>query len=361
MSTSITAQDRGITAHSLRGRVDRALAAFLEYQAEQLNDSPSLSEVFRLLREFLLCGGKRLRPLFCYWGWRGAGGRDTDQAIIKAAASLELFQAFALIHDDIIDRSDTRRGNPSMHRALADLHAQSGWRGSSDRFGMSQAILCGDLCLMWADEMFRTCGLPYQRVHAADPALHRMRTEVMIGQKLELADQATGGSLTGALKIIRFKTAKYTIERPLQVGGALAGADPNLLAAYSAFGVPLGEAFQLRDDVLGVFGDGDVTGKSTMDDLREGRPTVLIALTREKATPRQTSEIDAHYGRPDLDHDDSDTLRQIITDTGALARVEEMITRRTARALHALDEAPLTDEARTALQELARISTTRIA
>ena len=248
----------------------------------------------------LLAGGKRLRPAFCYWGWRGAGGGDTEEAV-RAATSLELLQACALVHDDVMDGSDTRRGQPSAHRRFAALHRGSSWLGSPEAFGTGAAILLGDLCLAWSDELLFDSGLPSEALLRAKPVYDVMRTELMAGQYLDLLEQARGGgSVERALRVVRYKAAKYTIERPLHLGGTLAGAGPELLDVYTAYGLPLGEAFQLRDDVLGVFGDPAETGKPAGDDLREGKRTVLIATAVERATPAQAAQLRRHLGDPGL-------------------------------------------------------------
>ncbi|GLY68968.1 polyprenyl synthetase family protein [Amycolatopsis taiwanensis] len=340
-----------------RARLHDELAAFFDRSEADFTDPPELHHVFGLLRDFVLSSGKRLRPLFCYWGWRGAGGEDCDD-IIRPSAALELFQAFALIHDDIMDGSELRRGRPAMHRALANLHDGHTWRGDSDRFGVSVAILCGDLCLCYSDELMLDCGIPAARLLAAQRLINQMRSEVMIGQNLELLDQARGGSLAGALRIIRLKAAKYTVERPLQIGAALAGGGPELLAAYSRFAIPLGEAFQLRDDVLGVFGDAAETGKPTVDDLREGKPTALIALARKRAGTEQARLMDQLHGS-DLDDKGAATLRWIIHSTGALKTVETMIQQRYATALAEVERMPVDSRVRTALLELAAAATVR--
>jgi geranylgeranyl diphosphate synthase type I len=337
--------------------VDRALRDFLDGQlaSDAAGEWPA---VLLVTAQFVLGGGKRLRPQFCYWGWRGAGGAD-GQAVIAAAASLEMLHAFALIHDDIMDASDTRRGRPTVHRSLEGLHEHNGWTGAADRFGTNVAILCGDLCAFWSDAMLHGCGLPAARLAAARPLLNRMRTELCAGQYFDLGEQASGGTIEGALRVIRYKAARYTVERPLQLGGVLAGADPTLLRAYSEYGIPIGEAFQLRDDVLGVFGDPALTGKSILDDLRDGKATVLIALTRRGATPAQLALIDRLHGSADLDADGAAALRRTIVDTGALDGVEDMIEQRTTAALRALDRAALADEARVALRDLAILATRR--
>jgi geranylgeranyl diphosphate synthase type I len=343
--------------------VGSALRHFLDTRAEDLlSIGPVLEPVVAALRDFLLNGGKRLRPAFCYWGWRGAGGMPGDTAVIGAAASLELLHACGLIHDDIIDASDTRRGQPAVHRRFAQLHHRDHLRGSADGFGTAAAILLGDMCMTWCDQMFDENLPPTANVRAAKKLFHLMHTEVLAGQYLDALEQSLDTvSLSRAMTVIRYKTACYTVVRPLQLGALLAGADDELLASYSRFAMPLGEAFQLRDDVLGVFGDSSATGKPTGDDLREGKHTVLLALARDRATGPQRGELDRLVGEPALTEDGVDILRSIIIDTGALRDVEAQIDARMSLVRGALSDAPLTEEVREALTELAIASTKRSA
>jgi geranylgeranyl diphosphate synthase type I len=314
----------------------------------------------------LLAGGKRLRPAFCYWGWRGAGGADCP-GILAAAAALELLHAGALVHDDVIDDSDTRRGGPTVHRHFAARHAAAGWRGPHAPFGKNIALLLGDLLQGWTDELFGGSGLPAAALARGRPVLDVMRTEVMWGQYLDLLEQAAGsGTVAGALRVVTYKTAKYTIERPLHLGAALAGpgagmagAGADLVRGYTGYGVPLGIAFQLRDDILGVFGDPAETGKPAGDDIREGKRTVLAALARERATPQQTAALDRLLGDPSVGADGVAEFRRLATGTGALAECEAMIGRYVTEAVAALDSAPVTAEARTALADLAVAATAR--
>lgn len=348
----------------LRGRVNDALAAFMDRQSAVLAEvGEGMAPVADALRDFLVDGGKRLRPGFCYWGWRGAGGVDAGpagEAAVRAATSLELLQASALIHDDLMDSSDTRRGKPAVHRRFEALHRASGWCSNAAGFGEAAAVLLGDLCLSWSDEMFSGSGVDPAALAAAKPLFDVMRTEVMAGQYLDVLEQAMGGgSVERSRRVIRFKSAKYTIERPLHVGAALAGAGPELLVAYSAYGLPLGEAFQLRDDVLGVFGDPAETGKPAGDDLREGKRTVLLALASERGTAAQRRIVDELLGDPALDDAGVKDLQGVIAGTGALAEVETMIGTLTDRALAALDSAAITADARTVLHELAEAATVR--
>jgi geranylgeranyl diphosphate synthase, type I len=340
----------------VRTRVQKSLDEFLAAQQARLAamDDDLVPVVAAV--SALLTGGKRLRPAFAYWGWRAAGGPDCDE-IITAVSSLELLQACALIHDDVMDGSDTRRGRPSVHRRFAGRHVENGWLGSATAFGTGAAILLGDLCLVWTDELLYDSGLPTTALFNAKPVLDDMRTELMAGQYLDLLEQARGGgSVARALQVARYKAAKYTIERPLHLGALLAG-DAALLPALTAYGLPLGEAFQLRDDVLGVFGDPDQTGKPAGDDLREGKRTVLVAMTMEASTPAQRALLDKHLGDPGLDSDGVAELREVIVATGALARVEELIGPLTDQAVSALS--PLDAPADSVLRDLATAATAR--
>jgi geranylgeranyl diphosphate synthase type I len=345
----------------LRSRVDKALAAFLATQRNRLAGiDDALTDVADAVESFVLLGGKRLRPAFAYWGYRGAGGLDGD-AVVAAVSALELVQASALIHDDLMDRSDTRRGEPSVHRRFAARHTAAGWRGGSAAFGDSVAVLLGDLTLVWSDELLHTSGVEPGELARARPVFDEMRTEVTIGQYLDVLTQATGDtSVERAGKVARYKSAKYTVERPLLFGAALAGAPRALTEAYSGFGLPLGEAFQLRDDVLGVFGDPDRTGKPAGDDLREGKRTYLVATAFAALGDAGRAELDAGLGDQRLDDDGVARLRTIIRDSGALQRTEERITVLTDAALATLEAAEIEPEARTVLRELADAATRRL-
>ena len=347
-------------AADLRQRVTKALDTFLARQAADLDAiSDDLGPVADAVQEFVLDGGKRVRPAFCYWGWRGAGGADTDD-IVNAAACLELVHACALIHDDVMDGSDTRRGKPAVHKRFASLHRGEQWLGDAETFGRNAAILLGDLCLVWADELYDASGLPAEALQRAAPTYGVMRAEVMAGQYLDVLEQVRGvGDVERALRVARYKSAKYTIERPLHLGAALAGAAQRTLDAYSSYGLPLGEAFQLRDDVLGVFGDPRQTGKPAGDDLREGKRTVLVAKAHESATPAQAAVLRRLVGDPGLSHEGVERLREVIAETGALAYVEALVTQRAGEAIDALDHAPIEADAADVLRALATAATER--
>ncbi|TDD96405.1 polyprenyl synthetase family protein [Jiangella asiatica] len=318
-----------------------------------------------------LSGGKHLRPTFCYWGWRAAGGDPAERALVDVGAALELFQASALVHDDLIDGSDTRRGRPAVHRRFAALHRSARWHGDADAFGSAAAILLGDLMLTWSAEVFESAasdgdGVDAARVRRARAVFDRMRTEVGGGQYLDVVEQVSGamtpeGQAERARTVIRYKSARYSVEHPLVMGGSLAGAPEPLLASYRRFGSALGEAFQLRDDILGVFGDPDLTGKPTGDDLREGKRTLLVAYALERASTAQAELVATRLGDPTLDLDGVQALRAILVDTGALARVETLLAELVSDARAALDAADVTDDGRKALSHLVDLATERTA
>jgi geranylgeranyl diphosphate synthase type I len=353
---------------NLPARVQAAVDAEISSQSRILSEigdelTPLVTAVGALMR-----GGKRLRAAFLYWGYRAGGGPDTD-AVIRAASAMEFFQAAALIHDDVMDDSDTRRGMPSTHRRLADDHSTAGWAGSGDRFGVAGAILGGNLCLIWSEELFATSGLSAPELGRARPVFDQMRTKLMGGQFLDVLESARGwDSLTTdqriarARRVIRYKSAQYTVEEPLLIGAAAADVSAADRDALSTYGLDLGEAFQLRDDLLGVFGDPAETGKPAGDDLREGKRTVLVALALDQASPSTTDLFDKLLGAPDLDQQGVDELRSTITASGAPERVEQMIRDLSASARTALhSSAGLTDEGVAALDTLIDVSTTRSA
>ncbi|MEV6888147.1 MULTISPECIES: polyprenyl synthetase family protein [Kribbella] len=348
--------------------IQRALSEFLDRQEERLAAiGPELTEQVQAARD-ATSGGKRLRPSFCYWGYRAAGGDPAGELtgpILPAAASLEMLHVSALVHDDVMDSSDVRRGAPAAHRRFEALQRERAEKTGSGAdpagFGIGAAILLGDLCLIWADELLHTSGFDAAALARAEQYFDAVRVEVTAGQYLDLVAQASGRSdMDLALRVLRYKSATYTIERPLHIGAALAGGDERLIAALSGYGLPLGEAFQLRDDLLGVFGDPALTGKPAGDDLREGKRTVLIAYAVDHASEIQLTEFNRLFGRPDLDDDEIQLLREILQDSRAVQACEELITDRTEDALDALDRAPLADDtARKALTDLAIAATAR--
>jgi geranylgeranyl diphosphate synthase type I len=348
----------------LRAAVYAALTAFLDAQRAVLAGmDPSLVPVAEEVRA-LAAGGKRLRPAFAYWGWRGAsGGTGEDEAaVLRAVAALEFVHVSALVHDDVMDGAHTRRGRPATHVGFAARHGGADLLGDGETFGAGAAILVGDLALVWSDELLGRSGLSPEALTRARTIWDTMRTEVTAGQYLDLL-RAAGGlpGPQGALTVARYKSAGYTVQRPLQLGAAIAGAGPEVAEACTAIGLPLGEAFQLRDDVLGVFGEPAVTGKSADDDLREGKQTLLVALAQERADDAGRTLLRDLLGNADAGPEDFDALRRLFETTGARARVEARIGEQTALARAAIHAAPLTEDARAALDALAVAATSRAA
>ena len=324
----------------------------------------------------LLQGGKRFRALFCYWAWRACLSdssyhqseqeiQDSEQAIAGIAASLEMFHAAALVHDDLLDQSDTRRGAPAIHKRFETLHKEKSWAGAPERFGVAGSVLVGDLMLGWSSEIFGNALLhsPNREIESAcRDEFSLMRVEVMAGQYLDVLEENAAATrpvsegVGRAEKVILYKTAKYSIEAPLRIGAAFAGADPAKLSQFTQFGIPLGIAFQLRDDILGVFGDPSVTGKPAGDDLREGKRTVLVALTLEALTERSPSMAESFeelLTSRELDTHQIAFMQKLIKDSGALEKTERMIVELGDRSLESLDSANLEESAKATLKALA--------
>jgi geranylgeranyl diphosphate synthase, type I len=340
---------------ALRERVDKHLAGFL---SARLAQAPGLDRVLlEPVVDLLQRDGKRLRPAFCFWGWRGAGGADRDE-VVSAATSLELLHGCALIHDDVMDGSALRRGSRAVHSELAAQHEARGWRGAGDHFGVAGAVVAGDLCLVWADEMLRASGLPPESLTRAGPVFDAMRAETIRGQYLDLITQAEGAlRVEDAVAVARAKTAASTTVGPLRFGAALAGASEDLLDSYGDYAVPLGVAFQLRDDLLGAFGDPGATGKPSGDDLRDGKCTLLLAETRRRGGDGDARRVDRLLAEGT--EEAVTQLRAMIEGSGARTFVEDEVTRLGAEALAALEGAPLVDEsARPILGGLAQAVTT---
>ncbi|MEV4705516.1 polyprenyl synthetase family protein [Actinoplanes sp. NPDC049316] len=386
-----------IPADGLVNAVEGTLADFLASQIAALDTvDPALGAFARTTRDLVLAGGKRLRPTFAHWGWRGVVGfREPVDPVLPALAALELMHTFALVHDDVMDASDTRRGRPTAHRLFAAQHGSAGRLGDPDHFGETSAILVGDLCLIWADQLLAQAALTTSTLFAVRARYDRMRVEAVAGQYLDVLGEAQPHDWTvdRALLVARHKTASYTVQRPLQFGLALAGPPGADVAAiddaYNRYGIAVGEAFQLCDDLLGVYGDPAVTGKPAGDDLRTGKPTALLMLARQLATPAQRAELikdpagavipaDGSGGplSPWAPHADDSSRplgvaspggtdeavarqAEIIIETGAVARIEAMIRQRVEEAVAALHDAPIDHGARAALTDLAVTATHR--
>lgn len=326
---------------------DQRLTTFLadeltRWEAVDADLGPVLRELDRFCRD----GGKRVRPAFAYWTYLGTGGEPEDPAIVDLCAGLELLHAFALLHDDVMDGSDTRRHHETAHITAARQHRESGWRGEPRRFGEGVAILLGDLALTYADHLMGQLDGTTRAVYS------ELKTELMVGQYLDLVSAARG-DLDGerGRRIVLYKSAKYTVERPMHLGAALAGRYDELADELTAVGVPLGEAFQLRDDLLGVFASPTTVGKPVGDDLREGKATMLLTLATERADAAQREVLSG--AGTDLDQEGVDRICQVIEDTGARAQVESRIDELTDSAISSLECIQMDGPGRRALVELA--------
>lgn len=328
---------------------------------------PDYADLTAALEEFVLRGGKRLRPAFAYWGWRAvapAAGDHIEPGILKLFSALELLHACALVHDDVIDASATRRGLPTVHRLFADAHRDRSWHGSSEQFGLSAAILLGDLALVWADDVVASADLSVDAHRRVQRVWADIRTEVLGGQYLDIVAESSGAeSVASAMTVNTYKTASYTVSRPLQLGAAAAADRPDVQDIFHEVGTDLGVAFQLRDDVLGVYGDPAVTGKPSGDDLRSGKRTVLLAEAVEladKSDPVAAKLLRTSIGT-ELSEPQVRELCLVIEAVGALAAVEDHIQLLTHRALERLVAAPIDVQAKAGLSELARLAANRSA
>ncbi|MGW6640175.1 polyprenyl synthetase family protein [Streptomyces cyaneofuscatus] len=359
---------------AFKARVDQVLHRFAAEEAGQLTAIDSSLGPVADAVETAVADGKRLRAAFCYWGWRAAGQPDSD-ALVRAAASMELVHAAAVVHDDLIDDSPLRHGRPTAHLALREAVRDHPQPASAAR---SLAMLAGDLLMSMAGQLFVTSGLPAAYLGRARPLWAALARELIAGECLEILHTGSAApDTTISLKVVRYKTAKYTVEQPLLIGALLGGAGERLRAGCSAYGLPLGEAFQLRDDLLGLFGDPALTGKDGSDDVRGHRPTALLAETwrlageedrerlrtllaagagTDKDTGTDTADTGTGTGTADAD---ADAVRDVMRRLKAPDRIEAMITARVEEALHALDELDLPGPAAAALNRLAHSAAVR--
>ena len=340
------------------------IAAFTRASETELAHMGEEAEIFIEQTRTFLAGGKRFRAMCTLLGYSTSAPR-IDASAIDVAVGLEFFHAAALVHDDIMDRSDTRRGKPSAHRAFDALHVERGYAGDPERFGISSALLFGDLLLAFSDELVTT-GIRQHRESGprARREFNTMRRDVTVGQYLDILEEVSwpvvdkASALDRAVRVVTYKSAKYSIEAPLRIGAALGGADDELLDALSLFGLPLGIAFQLRDDLLGVFGNEEQTGKPVGDDLREGKRTALIAIAESRLGAGQSL---AGLGDDNLSVERVREIQDLLRDIGAESEVEKMIAQELSRAHEALDTVPVPDDVRKALAQLARMVTERSA
>jgi geranylgeranyl diphosphate synthase type I len=341
---------------AFKTRIDEVLHPFVAQEADQFAAIDlALGPVAEQL-EAAVADGKRMRAAFCYWGWRAVGQPDSD-ALVRAAASMELVHAAAVVHDDLIDDSALRHGRPTVHIALRGAVRR---RPRAVAAARSLAMLVGDLLMGLAGQLFATSGLPAAYLARARPLWSVLARELIAGECLEILRTGAEPDTTASLKVIRYKTAKYTVEQPLLIGGALAGAGERLREGYCAYGLPLGEAFQLRDDLLGLFGNPERTGKANADDIRGHRPTALLAETWRIAGDDDREQLRALLGRRDLDGDGLHAVREVMRRLKTPDRVEDMINARVEEALGALHELDVPAHAAAALTALAHSAAARL-
>ena len=332
---------------AIAARVEARLAEILTAERHRWAGlDASLDEPLSDLADMILGGGKRIRPAYCQWGWLLGGGDPHGDGALSAGCALEILHAFALAHDDVMDASPTRRGAPTVWRKFVQRHRDRGWHGEDRRFGEAAAVLVGDMAMVLAD---RTLGQVSCETRAV---WDELRTELNMGQYMDMVGSARRNTTADeALRIIEHKTARYTVVRPLQLGAAVARR-PELAKPLARHGRPVGMAFQLRDDVLGAFGDPAATGKPVGDDLREGKPTLLMAMARAAATPAQLGVLDSVGS--EMDDETVSEVQQAIVDTGALSSLEGEIATLLDEALDALVALPDVPAAKEALAATAR-------
>ena len=344
----------------LVGRVDRELDEFLARERERIvQGDPAAGPLFAEIERVIGAGGKRLRPLFCCLGHLAAGAEVGADAI-RAAAALELLHTFAIVHDDVMDRSPSRRGSPSSWVHLAEEHRRSGHVGDPASYGVAAAVLAGDMALVLADRALLDSGFPLPLLMPAQRRYDRMRVEVVAGQYLDvLAAQRGSATEAEARRIAVLKSGGYTVEAPVQIGAILAGAGDQLLESLSRYGIALGEAFQLRDDVLGTFGDPAITGKDRDSDLREGKRTVLLAKALAATDGEDRRLLDERVGRPDLTSDEINRMRKVIEASGAVEDLLDLIDELARAARDALDPALIPGAARDLLVQMSKVVAVR--
>ncbi|MCV7329405.1 polyprenyl synthetase family protein [Mycobacterium cookii] len=343
----------------VRAAVRTHLIEFVANQCRTDLGGTNVDVAFEVLAGFV-DGGKYVRSTFMYLGWL-CGAQD-DESALRASASLELFHAFALMQDDVMDESALRRGRPSAHVSFGRWHRERGLTGSSDRFGESAAVLLGDLCLVWGEKMMRESGIDAGALARAWRRYDDMRIELAIGQFADLVnDSHSFPTLDEVLDVLRRKSGNYTVRRPLEIGGAMAGCAPEVLAALAGYGSAIGEAFQLRDDLLGVFGSQTVTGKSVDTDLTAQKATSVVVAAHQLADAGLRRQLAELMSSPALGPADAERWRALITVSGAVQWIEQLIDERLTRALDCLDTARIPEITRAALKDMAVVCAERTA
>lgn len=325
---------------AFRERLERELLAWVEAKREATRDElPAADELTGVLTEFLLRDGKRLRPALVYYSYRACGG-DSDPVVMPVSMAVELLHTYLLVHDDIMDHAATRRGEPAVHVLFEQLHRRSGWQGDSRHFGISVGILLGDLAESYAVELYSSSEMPVAVRNEVRRCFSTMCQEVIVGQYLEMtAGYRDNLSEAQLLRILQMKSGRYSVERPVQLGALLAGASADTLDALVLYGARLGEAFQLQDDLLGMFGDAETVGKPVGADLAEGKYTVLIHHALQNLSSDERAVVERSLGNAELREEEVREVQGLIESAGARRRVVEMIEQRMGEAEEALSRA----------------------
>ncbi|BBZ45133.1 polyprenyl synthetase family protein [Mycobacterium parmense] len=351
------AEEFGVWRSTVRDAMLADVAEFVAARCADQLDGTGIDVTGEILLEFV-SGGKCLRSTFAYLGW--LCGSAPSGAAVRAAASFELLHAFALLQDDVMDSSTERRGRPAAHLQFARWHRARGLSGSAGRFGESSAILLGDLCLIWAEQMLRESGLDARRLWRAWPRYDEMRIELAIGQFADLtSDVRRMPTLEAVLDVARRKSGNYTVRRPLEIGAAMSDCDDRTLCRLGRYGAEVGEAFQLRDDMLGVFGSPATTGKPCANDLRERKATSVVVAACQLADAPTRKELTALLTGDELDDGGLERCKSLIVATGAVELIEEMIGDRVVSACRQLADLAVPDAVRTALADMAAVCTNR--
>ena len=340
--------------------LDPFLNAFLDEKLSEASKiHPEVTVLVEEIRRFVAAGGKRVRPAFAYAAYISSGGRSLE-AILYASASLELLHAFALIHDDIIDNSDLRRGKPSVHKVFEDFHHKRGLKGDVKNFGLSSAILAGDLAITFADELLNTAPFPAERIRRAKRYYDLMKKQVLYGQYLDvLVPLKKEVTEKDVLTIIEYKTAKYTVERPLHIGASLSGADEDYFKLFSSYGIPLGQSFQMQDDIMGTFSSAEKIGKPVDSDIKEGKQTMLVVKAYEFSKKAEREFLDTVLGDDKASDKDIEGVRDIIRTSGALTYCHELSNALIKKAKKSIEKARFEEDGKKFLLEAADYLLTR--
>lgn len=343
----------------IRGAVRSHVGEFVAGQCRDDLGAAKVDVAGEILSGFV-DGGKYVRSTFMYLGW--LCGAQEDEAALRASASLELFHAFALMQDDVMDESTLRRGRPAAHVMFSRWHRDRGLTGASARFGESAAVLLGDLCLVWAGKMLRESGIGADALARVWPHYDDMRIELAIGQFADLVNDAHAfPTLDEVLDVLRRKSGNYTVRRPLEIGAAMSGCPPVVVDALGGYGAAIGEAFQLRDDLLGVFGSPTLTGKSVGTDLAAQKATSVVVAAHQLADAGLRHQLSELMSTRELSSTDTERWRTLITASGAVQWIEQVIAERLTHALDRLGSVQIPEKTRAALEDMAVLCTERAA